>query len=72
MNGFTNEELVADGLATVEEAARFLSVGRSTLYGLMDAGNLPHCKIGRSRRIPWQAVRRLAADTLHTNGEPRV
>ncbi len=64
MNGIERELLVAEGLATVDEAARFLSLGRSKLYGLMDAGELPHCKIGRSRRIPWQAVRKLAEGAL--------
>jgi excisionase family DNA binding protein len=68
MNGFNSpESLVADGLATIGEAARFLSLGRSKLYGLMDAGALPHCKIGRSRRIPWRAVKKLAEDSLNAS-----
>lgn len=56
--------IIADGMATVEEASRFLSLGRSKLYSLMDAGELTYAKIGKARRIPWQAVRRLAADAL--------
>ncbi len=54
-------ELVADGLFTVAEAASFLRVGRSSLYALMDRGELRFVKIGRSRRIPRRAVIALAA-----------
>jgi excisionase family DNA binding protein len=56
--------LVADGLASVAEAGRFLSVGRSFLYELMDRGALPYSKLGRSRRIPWKALREYAANAL--------
>ena len=59
--------LISDGLATVGEASRFLSIGRSKLYCLMDAGELPHCKFGRARRIPWASIHQLAADSLRGN-----
>lgn len=62
------EQLIADGLATVDEGSRFLSLGRSKLYDLMDAGKLQYCKIGKARRIPWEALRRLAADSLRGGG----
>lgn len=58
------EHLVQDGLAKVCEAAEFLGVGRSKLYEEMDAGRLVYAKIGRSRRIPWRAIREYAADAL--------
>ena len=58
------EELVSDGLAKVKEATRFLSLGRSKLYELMDSGRLPYCKIDGARRIPWRAIRALANDSL--------
>jgi excisionase family DNA binding protein len=58
------EELVSHGLANIAEAARFLSLGRSKLYDLMDAGRLTYCKIGKARRIPWKAIRALASDSL--------
>ncbi len=64
MNEPYGEELVADGLFTVAEAASFLRVGRSSLYVLMDRGELPFVKIGRSRRIPRRAVIALAASGL--------
>lgn len=60
------EQLVANGLGTVEQATQFLSIGRSKLYDLMDAGELAYCKIGKARRIPWNEIRRLAAETLRT------
>lgn len=59
-----NEQLVEGGLVSIEDAMAFLSVGRSTLYELMDKGLLPWSKIGRSRRIPRRALVRLAQLTL--------
>ncbi|MDO8120639.1 helix-turn-helix domain-containing protein [Isoptericola sp. b490] len=38
------------------DAARLLSIGRSTLYELLDSGALPSVKIGRARRIPREAL----------------
>ncbi len=58
------EELVEEGLVSLEDAMEFLSLGRSTLYELMDKGMLPYSKIGRSRRIPRRALVRLAQLTL--------
>jgi excisionase family DNA binding protein len=48
-----------DALATVEEAARSLRVSRSKLYQMMDQGELEHVKIGKCRRVPWEALRKL-------------
>ncbi len=56
--------LVEDGLMKVAAAAAFLSHSRATLYTLMDRGELPFVKIGRSRRIPKRAVVELAARGL--------
>jgi excisionase family DNA binding protein len=63
-----SETLINEGLATVAEAARFLSLGRSTIYELMNSGKLRYCKIGGARRIPWRAVRALAAESLSAAG----
>jgi excisionase family DNA binding protein len=46
----------ARGLASVKDAERFLSLSRATIYGLMERGDLRYVKIGKSRRIPWQAL----------------
>ncbi len=57
-------ELVADGMAKVAEAAKFLGLAKSTVYGLMDSGELPSVRIGGSRRIPKRALIDLAAKSL--------
>ena len=40
-------------LATPEEAAKALRLGRSKVYELIETGELKSIKIGRSRRIRW-------------------
>jgi len=52
----TTDEMLADGLMTIPEAAEFLAVNRSTVYVAMDGGRLPYVKIGRARRIPRRAL----------------
>jgi excisionase family DNA binding protein len=60
--------MAVDGLVLVtpEEAARRLSLGRTTVYGLISAGALESVRIGRSRRVPVAAldryVERMASD----------
>jgi excisionase family DNA binding protein len=41
---------------TVEEAARRLSVGRTTMYALVASGEIPSVTVGRLRRIPAEAL----------------
>lgn len=43
-------------LLTPTEAATRLGVSRSTVYALMNAGQLVSVHIGRSRRIPLAAL----------------
>lgn len=43
-------------LLTVEEAARRLSVGRTTMYALIGAGVIESVKVGRLRRVPADAL----------------
>ncbi len=43
-------------LLTPEEAAKRLSVGRTTVYELISSGLLESVTIGRSRRIPTDAL----------------
>ena len=35
----------------IPEAAKLLGLSRATVYNLMDKGDLPYVKLGRSRRI---------------------
>jgi len=51
-----NRELVVDGCVSIEEAQRFMSLSRSKLYEMMNAGLLAYVKLGRSRRIPRRAM----------------
>jgi excisionase family DNA binding protein len=44
-------------LLTVNQAAQMLGIGRSTLYELIDDGEIKSVKVGASRRIPLKAVR---------------
>jgi excisionase family DNA binding protein len=59
-----NLQVVAEGLMSVAESMKFLSLSRSTLYELMDGGHLSYVKLGRARRIPRRALRELAAANL--------
>jgi excisionase family DNA binding protein len=43
-------------LLTVEEAAHWLSVGRTTMYALIGAGAIDSVKVGRLRRVPADAL----------------
>jgi excisionase family DNA binding protein len=56
--------LVAGGLATIPEAAKFLGVSKSQVYVWMKRKQLPFSKLGAARRIPWRAVHQMAADML--------
>ncbi|MCX7399975.1 MAG: helix-turn-helix domain-containing protein [Planctomycetales bacterium] len=42
------------GLAAVPVAAKFLSVSANHLYQLINAGEVPSKRFGRSVRIPWE------------------
>jgi excisionase family DNA binding protein len=63
------QDLAADGLASLREAGRFLSVSRTTLYELMNDGALPYCKIRGARRIPWAALKAFAAESIVGSGK---
>jgi excisionase family DNA binding protein len=52
----TDADMLTEGLLTVYDAARFLAVGKTTLYGAMDRGDLLYVKLGRARRIPRRAL----------------
>lgn len=41
---------------SIEEAAQSLGVGRTTVYELMNSGDLESVKVGRRRIIPADAV----------------
>jgi excisionase family DNA binding protein len=43
-------------LLTVEEAARRLRIGRTTMYGLISGGDVESVTIGRRRLIPAECL----------------
>jgi excisionase family DNA binding protein len=43
------------------EAAEALGVGRSTIYLLLASGEVPSMRVGRSIRVPVEALRRWVA-----------
>jgi excisionase family DNA binding protein len=68
-----NESFTADDqlLVTPEEAARRLSVGRTTVYALMASGELQSVNIGRCRRVPLSALRSFVARLVDDRGTDR-
>ena len=51
---------------TVEEAGRWLGIGRSAAYDAIQRNELPHIRIGRRIVVPIVALERL----LDTGGNP--
>lgn len=53
----TNPSLPDHKLLTVAEVSRALRVSKMTIYRLIDAGELPAIRVGRSFRVPESAYR---------------
>jgi excisionase family DNA binding protein len=53
---------------TVREAAAILRIGRTQLYAAVARGELPALRIGRSIRIPTQALLDLVASGIPPTG----
>ena len=49
-----------DGLATVQEAADFLHICRTSVYAMVRDGELAAVKIRNAKRIPWAALHKIA------------
>jgi excisionase family DNA binding protein len=52
------------GLAKVDEARLFLGLSRSKVYGLLQSGALQSQTFGKSRRIRWTELRRVAGEVV--------
>lgn len=50
----------SEELLRIDEAARRLAVGRTTIYDLIGAHKLKSVKVGRSRRVLAESVREYA------------
>ena len=61
-------------LYTPAEAAHALGLSRSTIYVLMANGQVPSVRIGNSRRIPAEGLRRYVAVLAEkaTGGQSRA
>lgn len=53
----TEQTVQAADLFTVAECAVMWRVSKMTVYRLLQTGEIPHVRIGRSVRIPGQAAR---------------
>ncbi len=51
--------LDATSLHTVPDVARYLKMSRSMIYLLMERGELPYVRIGRTRRVKAEDVTKL-------------
>ena len=47
-------------LVGIKKTAEALDVGRTTVYQLMDTGELESVKLGKRRLIVWESITRLA------------
>ncbi|WP_033222262.1 helix-turn-helix domain-containing protein [Kitasatospora phosalacinea] len=53
---------------TVEEAARRLGVGRTTMFALIRTGEVPSIPIGRLRRVPAEALTEYVRRRMQESG----
>jgi excisionase family DNA binding protein len=56
------------GLATVQEAAEFLHVCRTSVYAMMRDNELPSVSIRNAKRIPWQALHKITDAAMQQEG----
>lgn len=58
------EKEVKEGLASSDEAQKFLKVSRTTLWRAARAGVLTQVKFGKAVRYSWDELERLAREGL--------
>ena len=58
---------ISPALLTVPEAMSALRLSRATIYDLIRSGELVSVKVGRSRRIPAQAVTTFVAHLVEAS-----
>jgi excisionase family DNA binding protein len=58
-------------LLTVEEAARRLNIGRTTMYALVSSGAVESVTIGRLRRVPSECLENFVA-ALRSSSRPEI
>ena len=58
----TNNQVELPMLFTVEQVAQILGIGRSTVFQLIKAEKIESIRLGRSRRIPIDAMQNYVDD----------
>lgn len=56
------------GLRSIKAAAEFLCVSKSKVYKMLNAGELPHVKLGKSCRVRWSDVLKLVERNTRNAG----
>ncbi len=71
---FTNSDCTSrDRLAySVGEASAFIGLGRTTLYSLMESGQLRFCKIGKRRIIRSADLNEFLTSKISTGGLVKI
>ena len=59
-------------LLRAEEVAARLRLGRSTVYDMIKSGQLPSLRVGRSVRVPLQALTEWVASRTEVGGDTAV
>ncbi|HEX5018576.1 MAG TPA: helix-turn-helix domain-containing protein [Actinomycetes bacterium] len=62
--GATDPGSLTGAFLTVAEVASLMRVSKMTVYRLVHAGDLPAVRVGRSFRVPEEAVRRYLRDSF--------
>lgn len=60
------DDMGCDGLANIDDAAKFLGMSTKTIRRLVNGGNLPRHRPSYRVMIPWAALKRYAAQTNRT------
>ena len=58
-------------LLRAEEAAKLLSLGRTTIFQMMASGELPCVRVGRAVRVPRTALERWVRERSTDTGSNR-
>lgn len=61
-------EPLTGAFLTVAEVAALMRVSKMTVYRLVHGGQLPAVRVGRSFRVPEEAVRRYLRDSFFEAG----
>lgn len=61
--------MVTQGVLSIPEAARYLSVSRSKMNSLLAHGEIPYTRVGADRRVPKAALDAYLARNLVVAGK---